>query len=74
MDKATLPDDALITAAKAREHELGGISDTTEWRWADQFSDFPRPVRINGRKFYRVRDLRAFIARREADGRSQEAA
>lgn len=51
----------LITAANAREF-LGGISAMTEWRYIhDDTLDFPRPVKIRNRNFYREADILEWI-------------
>ena len=63
-----LNDDAfkLVPASVARRDYLGGISPTTEWRWRQSCLDFPEPITIRGRNYYRVRELRRFISAREA--------
>lgn len=66
MSDNSIPDEALIPAPKARRDWWGGIGETTEWRWSQQFDDFPTPVRINNRKFYRAGDIRRFNRVREA--------
>ena len=58
--------DPLETAAQFRE-QLGGISEMTEWRWRQKFSDFPVPVVICGRKYYRKSQRGAFVAARAAE-------
>ena len=51
----------LITAANAREL-LGGISAMTEWRYLqDDALNFPRPVKIRSRNFYREADIFEWI-------------
>lgn len=58
-------DNKLITAASAREL-LGGISAMTEWRYLqDDALDFPRPVKIRNRNFYRETAMREWINSRE---------
>lgn len=57
---AGVDDEALIAAPVARRQLLGGISESTEWRWERQLPDFPKPIRINRRKYYRLGDLREF--------------
>lgn len=55
------PDVELVTdrAAKAL---LGGVSDMWLFRRdKDLTSGFPKPIRINGRKFRRLSELRAWI-------------
>ncbi len=63
---STLDDEALISAPEARRLMLGGISEVTEWRWAKQFPDFPKIIRINRRKYYRLGDIRKFTRTRAA--------
>jgi len=50
------PEHKLIPATKARADFFGGISAMTEWRWTDK-GILPRPIKINGRNFYREADL-----------------
>ena len=66
MDYSTLPDEALVPAPKARRDFLGGIGETTEWRWAKSVPGFPEPRKINGRKYYTLGHLRAFNRTQEA--------
>jgi predicted DNA-binding transcriptional regulator AlpA len=54
----------LITAKEARQL-CGGISEMTEWRWRQQFPDFPKPRNINGRKYYRLGELQNWLDARE---------
>ena len=56
----SLDDDSLISSLDARRTMLGGISVSTEYRWEKELEGFPSPIRINGRKYYRVADLREF--------------
>jgi hypothetical protein len=60
VDKPSLDDDSLISSLDARRQMLGGISVSTEYRWELELEGFPKPIRIHGRKFYRVGDLREF--------------
>lgn len=49
-----------------------GVSDMTIFRWlADPKLGFPQPIRINGRRYWRLADLQAFEARQAS---KQEAA
>jgi len=58
--------DKLITAAEVRAR-FGGISDMSLWRWlADEALGFPRPVRIQRRRFFREAEIEAFIERQAA--------
>ncbi|MCJ2087527.1 DNA-binding protein [Methylobacterium sp. E-005] len=48
------------TATRARY----SVSDMTIFRWlADPKLCFPQPIRINGRRYWRLADLQAFEAR-----------
>ena len=58
--------DPLETAAQFRA-ALGGISAMTEWRWRQKFPDFPVPVDICGRNYYRRSQREAFVAARAAE-------
>ncbi len=58
--------DSLETAAQFRA-ALGGISPMTEYRWSKRFPDFPIPVVICKRKFYRSSEREAFVAARAAE-------
>ena len=54
----------LISARQLRE--MIPISTTTLWRWT-KTSDFPKPARINDRLFWRLADVRRWLAeKREA--------
>jgi predicted DNA-binding transcriptional regulator AlpA len=50
-----------------------GVSSMTLWRWdRDTELNFPKPVRIRGRKYRRAEELAEFDAQRtaERDGRA----
>ncbi|OXE42989.1 transcriptional regulator [Methylobacterium radiotolerans] len=52
----------LLPASVARARY--GVSDMTIFRWlADPRLGFPQPIRINGRRYWRLADLQAFEAR-----------
>ena len=45
-----------------------GVSDMSLWRWLrDEALGFPHPIRINGRRFWRLTDLEEFEASRVAN-------
>ena len=47
----------------------GGISDMALWRWLnDEKLGFPKPFRINGRRFWKEADLSAWESGRASDG------
>ena len=55
----------LITAATVREL-LGGVSDMTLWRWLnDSAMNFPKPLRIHSRRYWREADLTDWLRARE---------
>ena len=56
--------DLLIPAAELRR--LLHVSTSTEWRMRQQ-SDFPQPVRMNRRIFYRACDVQQFVERLPQD-------
>lgn len=56
----------LLTAAAVRD-TLGGVSDMTLWRWLnDPEMDFPKPIRIARRRYWRETDVDAWVEAREA--------
>lgn len=59
----------LLSAAAAREL-CGGVTDMTFWRWLNNPSlDFPKPVKISNRNYWREAELLAWLdARAEARG------
>lgn len=62
-------DNKLISANAVREL-CGGVSDMTLWRWLNHPElDFPKPIYISTRRFWREADLVAWIeSRPEAHG------
>ena len=51
--------DELLPATPVRTRY--GVSDMTIFRWlADPKLGFPQPIRINGRRYWRLADLQAF--------------
>ena len=57
----------LIGAAAVREM-CGGVSDMSVWRWlSDPALQFPKPIYISRRRYWREADLLAWIDAREAD-------
>jgi predicted DNA-binding transcriptional regulator AlpA len=64
------PTEVLLPATPTRKRY--GVSDMTLWRWEnDADLGFPKPIRINGRRYWRIADLQAFEARQAS---KQEAA
>ena len=60
----TLDDDALLTSAQMRAR-VGGVSNMCIWRWMrDPRVQFPAPVKINARNYWRLGDLRRWQAER----------
>ena len=57
----------LIGSAEFRRL-FNNISAMTEWRWERTLEDFPKPVRINRRKYYRYADAIAFMNTRAMHG------
>ncbi len=59
-----LDDDVLLTAAQTRGR-VGGVSAMCIWRWMrDPRVQFPTPLKINGRNYWRLGDLRRWQAER----------
>lgn len=67
MTSPTLEENRLVTANPVREM-LGGVSDMTLWRYlADPELNFPKPIVINRRRYWREADVVAWLeAQREA--------
>jgi hypothetical protein len=56
----------LLTARQVRE-QFGNVSDMALWRWLqDENLNFPKPIIINKRRYWRAGDTDAFIARQAA--------
>ncbi|MFT6088334.1 helix-turn-helix transcriptional regulator [Sulfitobacter sp.] len=54
-------DKKLIPAGTVREL-CGGISDMSLWRWLnDATLDFPRPIYISRRRYWRQADVLAWV-------------
>ena len=57
-------DETLLSTAQVRAR-YGNVSDMTIWRWQNKASlNFPRPLVINKRRYWRLGQLRAFDASR----------
>jgi len=60
----------LISAATVRDL-CGGVSDMTLWRWLnDRDMNFPEPVYIQKRRYWRETELDAWIDAQEPDHKS----
>ena len=56
----------LIKAATVREL-CGDVSDMTVWRWLnDPTLNFPKPVRIQSKRYWRENDIAAWLESRDA--------
>ena len=63
MRTSSLDDDVLLTAAQTRAR-VGGVSAMCIWRWQrDERVQFPAPVKINNRNYWRAGDLRHWQAK-----------
>lgn len=52
--------DLYLSASQVRKR-YGGISDMSLWRWLrDGELNFPQPIRINNRRFWKLSALEAF--------------
>lgn len=58
-------DDPLETAAEFRR-QMGGITQMTEWRWQQKYPEL-KPLKINGRNYYRRSQRVAFVKARECE-------
>jgi len=59
-----LDDDILLTSAQVRAR-VGGVSNMCIWRWMrDERVQFPHPVKMNQRNYWRLGDLRRWQAQR----------
>jgi predicted DNA-binding transcriptional regulator AlpA len=59
-------DDTLLTSTQARAR-VGGVSTMCIWRWMrDPRVQFPHPVKITNRNYWRLGDLRRWQAERVA--------
>jgi hypothetical protein len=45
---------------------LGYCSASTDWRWERQFPDYPKTIRINGRKFKQIGQCKRWMKLRAA--------
>jgi predicted DNA-binding transcriptional regulator AlpA len=60
-----MSDDVYLPGRKVEERF--GISSMTRWRWErDPALDFPKPIVINGRKFWSLRGLELWERSRAA--------
>tara|TARA_B100001971_G_scaffold207828_1_gene228588 strand:+ start:732 stop:941 length:210 start_codon:yes stop_codon:yes gene_type:complete len=57
--------DKRITSAAVREI-CGGVSDMTLWRWLnDPALNFPKPIKIQKRRYWREADVSEWLKARE---------
>jgi predicted DNA-binding transcriptional regulator AlpA len=57
-------DDTLLTSNQARAR-VGNVSHMCIWRWIrDERVQFPQPIQINRRNYWRLGDLRRWQAER----------
>jgi predicted DNA-binding transcriptional regulator AlpA len=62
--QAPADDDTLLTSAQMRAR-VGGVSTMCIWRWMrDPRVQFPHPVKLNSRNYWRLGDLRQWQAER----------
>jgi predicted DNA-binding transcriptional regulator AlpA len=61
-----LADETWLTSAQTKAL-VGNVSDMCIWRWQrDERVQFPRPIKINNRNYWRMGDLRSWQAARSA--------
>ena len=59
----SLDDDALLNSGQVKAR-CGNVSDMAIWRWLrDERVQFPQPIKINRRNYWRLGDLRAWQAK-----------
>jgi predicted DNA-binding transcriptional regulator AlpA len=59
----------LISAAAVREI-CGGVTDMTIWRWLHHPKlDFPKPIKIGRRNYWRETELSAWLDRQAEEAR-----
>lgn len=59
----TADDDTLLTGTQTRAR-VGNVSTMCIWRWIrDPRVQFPEPIKINSRNYWRLGDLREWQAR-----------
>ena len=53
-----------LRSARRVRAQLGNISPVTQWRWEnDDNLDFPKPIKISGRNYFRGEEIDAWIER-----------
>jgi predicted DNA-binding transcriptional regulator AlpA len=58
-----LDDDTLLNSAQTKAR-CGNVSDMCIWRWLrDERVQFPQPIKMNKRNYWRLGDLRAWLAK-----------
>lgn len=65
-----LDDEALLNSAQTKAR-CGNVTDMCIWRWMrDERVQFPAPIKINRRNYWRLGDLRAWQAQRREHSQS----
>ena len=59
-------DRQYLTSKQVRAR-YGGISDMSLWRWLNDQSGFPRPMRIHGRRYWLLAKLESWEAQRNQE-------
>lgn len=66
----TQTEDRLMGSKELRK-KFGNISDMSLWRWLqDEDLGFPQPLYIARRRYWKIAEVEAFIARQAAAGRA----
>ena len=64
--------DALINSRQVRA-TCAHVSDMTLWRWLqDSASEFPKPVYVNTRRYWREADVRAWWVNKELSAEASQ--
>jgi predicted DNA-binding transcriptional regulator AlpA len=63
--RAPSPDDDVLLTSSQTRARIGGVSAMCIWRWMrDPRVQFPAPIKINARNYWRLGDLRRWHAKR----------
>ena len=57
-----IPNDRLVRRAVALRDTLGGVAPSTAWRYENTDPDWPKPVHVGPRVYYRQSDLDRYLA------------
>lgn len=62
--QGAVDDETLLTSNQTRDL-VGGVSHMCLWRWQrDERVNFPHPIQINRRNYWRIGDVRRWLSQR----------